>query len=60
MILQSCFSRYDPLNSTYHHDLEGDGLICSAIDILPTEFAKEVQFLFRLLFVNKKAFLDIA
>lgn len=37
------FLRYDPLNNSYHHDLEGSGLICSAVDILPTEFAKEVH-----------------
>lgn len=37
------FLRYDPPNNSYHPELEGSGLICSAVDILPTEFAKEVQ-----------------
>ncbi|XP_060674765.1 alpha-aminoadipic semialdehyde synthase isoform X2 [Ziziphus jujuba] len=37
------FFRYDPLNKSYHHDMEGEGLICSAVDILPTEFAKEAS-----------------
>ena len=36
--------RYDPLNDSYHHDMEGNGVICSAVDILPTEFAKEVKY----------------
>lgn len=40
--------RYDHISDLYHHDLEGNGVICSAVDILPTEFAKEVNgtFLF--------------
>ncbi|KAK6236637.1 Saccharopine dehydrogenase [Theobroma cacao] len=37
------FFRYDPLTDSYHHDLEGNGIICSAVDILPTEFAKEAS-----------------
>ncbi|CAI9098422.1 OLC1v1035066C1 [Oldenlandia corymbosa var. corymbosa] len=37
------FFRYNPLNNTSHDDLEGDGVICSAVDILPTEFAKEAS-----------------
>ncbi|XP_024028450.1 alpha-aminoadipic semialdehyde synthase isoform X1 [Morus notabilis] len=41
--IDSPFFRYDPLNNSYHHDLEGSGLICSAVDILPTEFAKEAS-----------------
>jgi hypothetical protein len=36
--------RYDPLNDSYHHDMEGNGVICSAVDNLPTEFAKEVKY----------------
>lgn len=36
--------RYDPLNDSYHHDMDGNGVICSAVDILPTEFAKEVKY----------------
>ncbi|EEF46191.1 alpha-aminoadipic semialdehyde synthase [Ricinus communis] len=35
------FFRYDPLNDSYHHDIEGSGLICSVVDNLPTEFPKE-------------------
>ncbi|KAI3927026.1 hypothetical protein MKW92_052131 [Papaver armeniacum] len=35
------FFRYDPLSNSYHEDLEGNGVICLAVDILPTEFAKE-------------------
>ncbi|XP_024932405.1 alpha-aminoadipic semialdehyde synthase isoform X2 [Ziziphus jujuba] len=39
--IDSPFFRYDPLNNSYHHDMEGDGIICSSVDNLPTEFAKE-------------------
>lgn len=35
--------RYDVSSDSYHSDMEGNGLLCSAVDILPTEFAKEVQ-----------------
>nr|GMC52018.1 alpha-aminoadipic semialdehyde synthase [Ipomoea batatas] len=41
--IDSPFFRYDPFNNTYHHDMEGNGIICSTVDILPTEFAKEVK-----------------
>lgn len=34
--------RYDPINDSYHDDMEGNGVMCLAVDILPTEFAKEV------------------
>ncbi|KAF9680334.1 hypothetical protein SADUNF_Sadunf06G0110300 [Salix dunnii] len=34
---------YDPLNDSYHHDMEGDGVIFSSVDILPTQFAKEAS-----------------
>lgn len=37
--------RYDPVKDSYHQDMEGDGVVCSAVDILPTEFAKEVPFI---------------
>ncbi|XVF48812.1 hypothetical protein PTKIN_Ptkin03bG0218400 [Pterospermum kingtungense] len=37
------FFRYDPLTGSYHHDMEGNGIICAAVDILPTEFAKEAS-----------------
>jgi len=35
-------NRYDPSNNSYHDDMEGAGVICLAVDILPTEFSKEV------------------
>ncbi|KAK9274571.1 hypothetical protein L1049_021820 [Liquidambar formosana] len=41
--IDSPFFRYDPFNDSYHHDMEGNGVICSAVDILPTEFAKEAS-----------------
>ncbi|GAY37557.1 hypothetical protein CUMW_029940 [Citrus unshiu] len=34
---------YDPLSDSYHDDLEGNGLVCQAVDTLPTEFAKEAS-----------------
>ncbi|KAL9261363.1 Alpha-aminoadipic semialdehyde synthase-like protein [Drosera capensis] len=37
------FFRYDPLSETYHFDMDGNGVICSAVDNLPTEFAKEAS-----------------
>lgn len=47
------FFRYDPLTNSYHHDMEGNGIICSAVDILPTEFAKEVRFSKPVVSMNK-------
>ncbi|XP_057538815.1 alpha-aminoadipic semialdehyde synthase isoform X2 [Amaranthus tricolor] len=41
--IDSPFFRYDPLIDSYHYDMEGSGVICSAVDILPTEFAKEAS-----------------
>lgn len=41
--IDSPFFRYDPYRDSYHHDMEGNGVICSAVDILPTEFAKEAS-----------------
>ncbi|KAG2717762.1 hypothetical protein I3843_03G190100 [Carya illinoinensis] len=41
--IDSPFFRYDPLHDSYHLDMEGNGVICSAVDILPTEFAKEAS-----------------
>ncbi|KAI4379957.1 hypothetical protein MLD38_006193 [Melastoma candidum] len=41
--IESPFFRYDALTNSYHNDMEGNGLICSAVDILPTEFAKEAS-----------------
>jgi alpha-aminoadipic semialdehyde synthase len=35
--------RYDPSNNSYHDDMEDDGVICLAVDILPTEFSKEAS-----------------
>ncbi|KAL6911598.1 hypothetical protein ACP4OV_000403 [Aristida adscensionis] len=37
------FFRYDPFTNSYHDDMEGDGVICLAVDILPTEFSKEAS-----------------
>ncbi|KAG4942368.1 hypothetical protein JHK85_047014 [Glycine max] len=41
--IDSPFFRYDPLTNSYHDDMEGNGVICLAVDILPTEFAKEAS-----------------
>ncbi|KAL0338828.1 UNVERIFIED_CONTAM: Alpha-aminoadipic semialdehyde synthase [Sesamum angustifolium] len=41
--IDSPFIRYDPNDNSYHHDMVGDGVICSAVDILPTEFAREAS-----------------
>ncbi|XP_041004799.1 alpha-aminoadipic semialdehyde synthase isoform X1 [Juglans microcarpa x Juglans regia] len=41
--IDSPFFRYDPFHDSYHLDMEGNGVICSAVDILPTEFAKEAS-----------------
>lgn len=35
------FFRYNPINGSYHEDMDGDGVIFLAVDILPTELAKE-------------------
>ncbi|KAK8348668.1 hypothetical protein V6Z11_A06G095800 [Gossypium hirsutum] len=43
--IDSPFFRYEPLTDSYHNDMDGDGVICSAVDILPTEFAKELMFI---------------
>ncbi|XP_051150266.1 alpha-aminoadipic semialdehyde synthase isoform X2 [Andrographis paniculata] len=37
------FFRYDPHDNSYHHEMDGNGIICSAVDILPTEFAREAS-----------------
>lgn len=37
------YVRYDAITDTYHEDMDGNGVICLAVDILPTEFAKEVS-----------------
>ncbi|XP_034577051.1 alpha-aminoadipic semialdehyde synthase isoform X2 [Setaria viridis] len=41
--IEKPFFRYDPSNTSYHDDMEGDGVICLAVDILPTEFSKEAS-----------------
>ncbi|MED6223756.1 hypothetical protein PIB30_077175 [Stylosanthes scabra] len=42
--VDSPFFRYDPIQNSYHDDdLEGNGLLCLAVDILPTEFAEEAS-----------------
>ncbi|XXG81568.1 hypothetical protein AAC387_Pa09g2165 [Persea americana] len=37
------FFRYNPSADSYHDDMDGNGVICLAVDILPTEFAKEAS-----------------
>ncbi|KAG0485247.1 hypothetical protein HPP92_009326 [Vanilla planifolia] len=39
--IENPFFRYNPTTDSYHEDMNGDGLICLAIDILPTEFSRE-------------------
>ncbi|XP_058108760.1 alpha-aminoadipic semialdehyde synthase [Magnolia sinica] len=41
--LERPFFRYNPFTDSYHDDMEGDGVICLAVDILPTEFAREAS-----------------
>ncbi|KAK7265501.1 hypothetical protein RJT34_33121 [Clitoria ternatea] len=41
--IDSPFFRYDPIMDSYHDDMEGNGVVCLAVDILPTEFAKEAS-----------------
>ncbi|KAJ4708727.1 Alpha-aminoadipic semialdehyde synthase [Melia azedarach] len=41
--IDSPFFRYDPTDDSYHHDMEGNGIICSVVDNLPTEFPKEAS-----------------
>ncbi|KAL6010490.1 hypothetical protein ACLOJK_000923 [Asimina triloba] len=41
--LEKPFFRYNPSTDSYHYNMEDDGIICLAVDILPTEFAKEVR-----------------
>lgn len=42
-LIDSPFFRYDALNDSYHEDMDGNGVICLSVDILPTEFAKEAS-----------------
>ncbi|XP_019455443.1 PREDICTED: alpha-aminoadipic semialdehyde synthase [Lupinus angustifolius] len=42
-LIDSPFFRYDPITDSYHDDMEGNGVLCLAVDILPTEFAKEAS-----------------
>ncbi|KAK2999315.1 hypothetical protein RJ639_024199 [Escallonia herrerae] len=42
-LVDSPFFRYDPFSHSYHRDMDGSGVICAAVDILPTEFAKEAS-----------------
>lgn len=41
--IESPFFRYDPSTNLCHDDMEGDGVICLAVDILPTEFSREAS-----------------
>jgi len=42
--LEKPFFMYNPATGTYHTDMEGDGIICLSVDILPTEFSREVRW----------------
>ncbi|CAE6162342.1 unnamed protein product [Arabidopsis arenosa] len=42
-LIDSPFFRFNPLNNSYYDDMDGDGVLCMAVDILPTEFAKEAS-----------------
>uniref|UniRef100_A0A1D1Z4G1 Alpha-aminoadipic semialdehyde synthase n=1 Tax=Anthurium amnicola TaxID=1678845 RepID=A0A1D1Z4G1_9ARAE len=37
------FFRYNPITDSYHDDMYGEGVICLAVDILPTEFPREAS-----------------
>ncbi|XP_028782509.1 alpha-aminoadipic semialdehyde synthase-like isoform X2 [Neltuma alba] len=41
--IDSPFFRYDPLTDSYYDHMDGSGIVCLAVDILPTEFAKEAS-----------------
>ncbi|XVF35222.1 hypothetical protein REPUB_Repub18cG0126900 [Reevesia pubescens] len=41
--IDSPFFRYDAISDSYHNDMEGNGVLCSVVDNLPTEFAKEAS-----------------
>ncbi|CAN7108596.1 unnamed protein product [Brassica rapa subsp. narinosa] len=42
-LIDSPFFRFNPMNNSYYQDMDGNGLLCMAVDILPTEFAKEAS-----------------
>ncbi|KAL1219562.1 Alpha-aminoadipic semialdehyde synthase [Cardamine amara subsp. amara] len=42
-LIDSPFFRFNSSNNSYYDDMDGDGVLCMAIDILPTEFAKEAS-----------------
>ncbi|CAH8274505.1 unnamed protein product [Arabidopsis lyrata] len=42
-LIDSPFFRFNPSNNSYYDDMDGDGVICMAIETLPTEFAKEAS-----------------
>ncbi|XP_002975543.2 alpha-aminoadipic semialdehyde synthase [Selaginella moellendorffii] len=39
--IEQPYFRYNPVTRSHHTDLDGEGLLFLAVDILPTEFAKE-------------------
>ncbi|XP_078429524.1 lysine-ketoglutarate reductase/saccharopine dehydrogenase bifunctional enzyme isoform X4 [Wolffia australiana] len=41
--MEQPFFRYNAMTNSYHDDMAGDGVICLAVDILPTEFPKEAS-----------------
>ncbi|XP_010451067.1 PREDICTED: alpha-aminoadipic semialdehyde synthase-like [Camelina sativa] len=42
-LIDTPFFRFNPSNNSFHDDMDGDGVICMAVEILPTEFAKEAS-----------------
>ncbi|XP_038710591.1 alpha-aminoadipic semialdehyde synthase-like isoform X2 [Tripterygium wilfordii] len=41
--IDSPFFRYDAVNDTYHDNMDGEGILCSVVDNLPTQFAREAS-----------------
>ncbi|XP_078157714.1 lysine-ketoglutarate reductase/saccharopine dehydrogenase bifunctional enzyme isoform X2 [Carex rostrata] len=41
--IESPFFRYDPYTDSYHDDMTSNGVVCLAVDILPTEFSREAS-----------------
>ncbi|CAA6658720.1 unnamed protein product [Spirodela intermedia] len=39
--IEKPFFRYNAITNSYHEDMAGEGVICLAVDILPTEFPRE-------------------
>ncbi|CAA7395006.1 unnamed protein product [Spirodela intermedia] len=41
--IEKPFFRYNAITNSYHEDMAGEGVICLAVDILPTEFPREAS-----------------